>query len=243
MIVSSTAMAQRLNLPDHMQIGDSSIPFSSSVKNLGFFLDSHLEMNVHIRNVVNSANFQLRRIASIRRHLTVESAATLVCSLVLSRMDYCNSLLFNCHDYLLDRMQGVQNNAARVILRVSGRAHITPHLMSLHWLPIRSRILYKLACMCHHCANNTAPKYLWDLLYKSDTDDLPDTPAYNTRLSSDTTHMSTNSLITQKTLGDRSFTKAAPAVWNSLPVELRQISDTDSFKSSLKTHLFRAAYE
>ena len=63
---------------------------------------------------------------------------------VLSRLDYCNSLLFGCPQYLLNKLQKVQNNAARLVLRVSKTDHISPHLASLSWLPIDSQIQYKL---------------------------------------------------------------------------------------------------
>ena len=80
--------------------------------------DRHLEMKVHVQNVVRAANFELRRIGSIRRFLSAKAAATLVSAFVLSRVDYCNSLLYGCHGYLLDRLQRVQNNAARMVLRI-----------------------------------------------------------------------------------------------------------------------------
>ena len=99
-----------------------------------------------------------------RRLLTTEATATLVSAFILSRLDYCNSLLSGCPRSLILRLQKVQNNAARLILGISKREHISPHLASLHWLPIDSRIKYKLACICYNCMSTNSPPYLSDLL-------------------------------------------------------------------------------
>ena len=83
---------------------------------------------------------------------------------VLSRRDYCSSLLSGCPQYLLNKLQKVQNNAARLVLRVSKTDHITPHLVSLHWLPVDSRIQYKLASLCYNCLSLATPVYSTELL-------------------------------------------------------------------------------
>ena len=71
----------------------------------------------------------------------------LLCAFVLSRLDYCNSVLEGCPKYLLSKLQKVQNNAARLIFRTTRSAHVTPRLHSLHWLPIEKRIEYKLSLL------------------------------------------------------------------------------------------------
>ena len=121
---------------------------SDFVENLGVSFDCHLTMKTHVSNLVRSANFELRRISSISHLLSTDATKTLVSAFVLSRLDYCNSLLFDCPQYLLNKLQKVQNNAARLVLRVSKTDHISPHLASLHWLPIDSRIPYKLSSLC-----------------------------------------------------------------------------------------------
>jgi len=119
-----------------LKLLSSLISFTRAVKNLGVTLDNHLEMEDHVYATIRASNFQLRRIASIRQYITADAAATLVSAYILSRLDYCNSLLYNCHNYLTDKLQIVMNNAARLVLRIPRRAHITPHLVSLHWLPV-----------------------------------------------------------------------------------------------------------
>ena len=76
-------------------------------------------MKTHVSNLVRSANFELRRISSVRHLLSTDATKTLVSAFVLSRLDYSNSLLFGCPQYLLNKLQKVQNNAARLVLRVS----------------------------------------------------------------------------------------------------------------------------
>ena len=164
MIISSSRMSTALSIPESFDIGNGSVPFSDTVKNLGVTLDCHLSLKTHVLNLVRTANFELRRISSIRRLLTTEATATLVSAFILSRLDYCNSLLSGCPRSLILRLQKVQNNAARLILGISKREHISPHLASLHWLPIDSRIKYKLACICYNCMSTNSSPYLSHLL-------------------------------------------------------------------------------
>ena len=93
-------------------------------------------MKTHVSNLVRSANFEFRRVSSIRRLLSTDAKKTLVSAFVLSRLDYCNSLLFGCPQYLLNKLQKVQNNAARLVLRVSKKDHISPHLASFTGCPL-----------------------------------------------------------------------------------------------------------
>ena len=97
MLVTSNRTKHLHNLPTFITIGNAQIPSKQSVKNLGFTLDCHLAMNAHLSNIARTCYFELRSLASIRRFLTSTATATLVSVfiyLVLSRIDYCNSLLF-----------------------------------------------------------------------------------------------------------------------------------------------------
>ena len=90
---------------------------------------------------------ELRRISAIRPFLTTSATATLVCSRVLSRIDYCNSLLAGVTSDQIARHQRIQNNSPRLIFRKRRSEHVRPMLISLHWLPIKQRIEYKLATL------------------------------------------------------------------------------------------------
>ena len=231
MIILSNRMSVHSPLPSGIHIGDADVPFVSSVKNLGVTLDSNLSMSQHISNTCKAAYIQIRHISSIRRLLTTQATQTLVCSLVLSRLDYCNSLLSGCPQYLLDKLQKVQNAAARLVCKAKKSDHIHPILETLHWLPITHRIQYKISTICFNSISGTAPQYLSDLLQ-------PYTPARPLRSASDTRTFVTPRVNT-KTFGERSFSYAGPSVWNNLPQTLRHSDSTSSFKAALVLRLMR----
>ena len=143
-----------------LQLADATVPFSPTVKSLGVYLDSTLSMQPHISYLTKTCFYHLRRVAAIQRYLTQEACKKLVISLLLSRLDYCNSLLAGLSASSLQGLQRVQNCAARLVLKKKKSEHINPLLQSLHWLPINNRISYKLASLCYKCLNNPAPEYL-----------------------------------------------------------------------------------
>ena len=132
----------------------------------------------------------------------------------------------------LQKLQFIQNCAARTLMKARKYDHITPILQNLHWLPITSRILYKIALITHHCIYNNAPQYLKDL--------IPHTSTRNLR--SQTTNLLYQPRSRLRTMGDRAFSIAAPRIWNSLPEHLRKPQSVDTFKKELKTVLFRQAF-
>ena len=107
--------------------------------------------------ICQTAYYELKRISSTRRYLTEDAAKQLVTSCVLSRLDYCNSLLMGTPNSVIQPMQKVQNTAAILILRVPRHQNCTPLLQQLHWLPISEWIKYKTACMCYNAITGSAP--------------------------------------------------------------------------------------
>ena len=128
MLVTSKRTKHLHNLHISITIGNTKIPFKQFVKNLGFTLDCHLAMNAHVSNVSRTCYFELRRLASIRRFLTSIATATHVSAFVLSRIDYCNSLLFGSTHDVTSHLQRIQKYATRVILRLPKSSRITTHL-------------------------------------------------------------------------------------------------------------------
>ena len=126
--------------------------------------------------------------------------------------------------------QSVQNAAARLVSGVRRRDHITPTLRRLHWLPVRQRVLSKIAVLIYQCLNGQAPSYLAD-----DCQLVSDIRPRRLR-SSDSGFCAIRRSRT--TYGDQCFAAAGPRVWNSLPTELRQSDSLAQFKRRLKTHLF-----
>ena len=138
MLVTSKRTKHLHTIPTSITIGNNQIPFKQSVKNLGFAC--HLTMNAHVSNIARTCYFEQRRLASIRRFLTSTATATLVSVHVMSRIDYCNSLLFGTTHDVTSHLQWIQNYAARVILLLPTSSNITTHLKSLHWLPVKEAL-------------------------------------------------------------------------------------------------------
>ena len=112
LIISAPRILNSTPLSDSLTVGNSTVRFSLSARYLGVTLDMHSTMTAHVVNLIRTANFELHRINSIRHYLSVQATKTLVSAFVLSLLDYCISRLSGCPQYLLNRLQKVQNNAA-----------------------------------------------------------------------------------------------------------------------------------
>ena len=134
----------------------------------------------------------------------------------------------------IEKLQLLQNHAARLIFRAKKKDHITPLLFQLHWLPIKFRIDYKIALLCFKCLKNTAPTYLKDLVQVY-------VPRRALRSSTDNSKF-LKPVMNYKFYGEKSFSFYGPSVWNSLPFYLRNIDNVDTFKKHLKTYFFNQAY-
>ena len=194
-------------------------------------------MNAHVSNIARICYFERRRLASIRRFLTSTATATLVSAFVLSRIDYCNSLLFGSTHDVISHLQRKQNYAARAILRLLMSSSITPHLRPLHWLPVKVRSTFKTACLCYHCHSSTAQSYVADMQLKKSSH------TRNTRSKSCTMPLLNRPAHSKATLGDRSFSFASSSVWNIIPNDVRCAPSLSSFKSRLETYLLRSVYK
>ena len=220
--------------PASLQVGNYDIEFSSSARNLGFIISDNMSFEKYSSFVCKSAYVALRQISSIRHYLTITATKTLICSLVLSRLDYGNALLAGCPKILIDKLQRVRNSAAKLVFKAKKRDHVSPLLQSLHWLPIEARIKYKLSMICHKFFSGSSPVYISNLLSVY-------TPARSLRSSTDHFTLCVPK-INRKSFGERAFAFSAPTQWNSLPKSLREIQSESSFKRALKTHLFQLYY-
>ena len=179
--------------------------------------------------MVKTMHFELRRISRMKSFLPLDSIKTVVSALILSRLDYCNSLLAGLPDTIVTKLQRVQNCAARLILGKSQFDDTKEMFRTLHWLPVRARIEYKIALVCFNVFESTAPCYIQDLL-------PPYMPPRQLR-SKDSKLLATPK-TKLKRFGDRSLAKFGPTVWNSLPQSVRFSSNVAVFKKRLKTYLF-----
>ena len=161
---------------------------------------------------------------------------TLIRALVVSKVDYCNSLLNGLPARQLDRLQSILNAAARMIFCARKHDHITPLLHELHWLKVKERIQFKLCVLTHRCLHGTAPVYLAEVLYRT-----TDVEARRRLRSADSTLLLVPT-TRRTTLGDRAFSVAGPRAWNGLPRELRETESLSVFRRKLKTHFFAHSF-
>ena len=136
----------------------------------------------------------------------------------------------------IQKIQRVQNAAARLVYNAGKYCHRTPLLLNLHWLPIRERILFKILLITYKTVHGHAPNYIKELIKFKKLGN------YNRRLNSDKLFLEIEKVKTYTTLGDRAFQVAAPKLWNNLPFNIRSLLSLPSFKKELKTYLFRVAF-
>ncbi len=134
------------------------------VKNLGVVFDEHLKFDRQINSVVKSSFFQLRLLSKAKPFLSFKNLEKVIHDFITSKLDYCNSLNTGISQTALSRLQLVQNAAARLLTRSYKRDHITPVLQSLHWLPGRYRVDFKIVLIVYKSLNGMAPSYISDLL-------------------------------------------------------------------------------
>ena len=219
---------------EHIAVGNDQIQVVDHVRNLGGWLDSNLSMDRHVNQICKKVNHNLHNIRQIRKYLNQSATETLVHSLITSHLDYANTIMFGMSQYLFDRLQRVQNNAARVVKGLRKYDSISKTLIELHWLPVKARVDFKVILTVFKALNNAAPVYIRDMFVR------PDKPRYNLRKNS------VRNLVIPRSynkINDRALAIAGPRLWNSIPDELKDLSELELFKQKLKTHLFKMYHE
>jgi len=215
-----------------VSVADVDFPVAESMRVLGVTLDRRLTFDNHASAVARSCNYHPRAIRHIRHLLTLDLAQTLACSLILSRIGYCNSVLHGAQSSTIQKLQRVQNDAARIVLQAPRRSDVNSLLQTLHWLPVEQRINYKLAVLTFKTQQTSSPQYL------------------NKHISLRPSARNTRSLsvpllcmpFRRTSFARQSFSTVAPLTWNSLPPAVLNCDSLSTFKSRLKTYLFSTAF-
>ncbi len=212
-LFSDSSRVKPISMP--LMVGSSPVLPSTLVHYLGTGLDSQLSMEAQNLATRKKALFHLSRISRMKKFLSKPALAQLLHAFVLSTLDCNNSLLVACPKSKLCVLQKVQNWAARLVTDCNRRDHITPYLKSLHWLPVRQRIDFKISLLMINCLNGTAPSYLTPLVTRYDP------PTSLRRLSSRPELVVPR--VNSKKYCSTSFLYAGPAIWNSSIALFREI--------------------
>ena len=213
-------------------VAGANVKFTDTIKLLGVTLDATLSMDKHVTDVVRACNFHTRALRHIRPLLTIDSANAIGAAIIGGRLDYCNGVMYGTSSRNLDRLQRVQNSLTRVVCHADRSTSVTGLRQSLHWLPVRERIRYKIAAVTYKTRQAGVPVYLANLVHeyqpnrflRSSGAALLEVPRSSLKF------------------GSLAFSNAAPTVWNSLLPLTRSSSSLSQFKTLLKSELFVAAY-
>ena len=202
------------------------VRFSNVVTTLGVKLDRFLSLDPQINSNVAYCYKLLKDVSSIRGLITKSQTEMLVHSIISSRLDYCNSLYYGLNKSVIDKLKKVQNAAARVILKLRKRDSVRNEIVNLHWLRIHERIIFKIVVFVHKCLHDMAPVELSSLIAVNSVENC-----------------TLKCKFLDSVYGRRSFSYAAPRLWNALPILIRKLDSLDNFKAKLKYHLFNNSQE
>ena len=187
---------------------------------------------MHINHLTYNLYYILRKVVHVQHLLNEGATKTIIQALVLSKFDYCTSIYQGAPTYAINKLQRLQKMGCRIIKRLGKYDHITPHLMELHWLKIKERIVYKVCVLMYKCIKGFAPQYLSEVVIKDHGHSLRSTTLNNLPTVRCNTAIAHNS----------AFSSTGPRLWNMLPNDIKSSSDLEVFKTRLKTFLFNVSY-
>jgi hypothetical protein len=213
------------NLPQfHLQVGDVHIDASQTVRNLGVIFDSELRFDQHASKISRMCYWQLKLLTRYRRSLNKKTSKLLIDSLILSRVDYCVSLLYGVNDGVVNKLDRVIRACVRWLERRKRSDDITEIMKKSRVLNVRQRTLLRLSLIIRTCFTTSLPTYLHDLL------EQPQHSDHALRSSS-------QGLLflhrTRTEMGKRAFQIVAAKVWNQIPHSIRQSTSQTSFRANL----------
>ena len=200
--------------------------------NLGVIFDKNFNFRSHISAICSSCIYHIRDLRRTRRHLDPDSAKLLANALVSSRFDYCNSLLSGIADTDLTKLQGVLNRLARVLTKSPPFTRSIPLLLSLHWLPVKYKVHFKICLLTYKALYEEQPVYLRSLIAIS----LPSRSLRSNRgISLSIPRIKINT-------GAMAFSSCAHSLWNNLPLSVHSATSVATFRRRLKTYIFDLAF-
>ena len=152
-----------------LPVNGVNMEWAEVIKYLSAWMDQHMTFRKHICMKSHTAMLNFQRIKLIPSLLTQEATHTLVWGLVTSHLDYCNAIFAGLPNCLMNILQKVQNTSAKLVTGSKKYDSATSSLYQLHWLPIKTRVDFKILTLIHKCLSGNALEYLQNLItpYKS----------------------------------------------------------------------------
>ena len=228
MFIGSRGMTSQIPQNIHLQVDNSTIVPSTSLKNLGVYFDTNLTFDTHISKISSKIFGTITYINRAKDNFSKQTRIMVVQSLVLSIINYGIKTWGTANKSHMQQIQKLQNFAAKVALGGgTKRDHVTPFLRELGWLKINKKYHYELAVMTYNILKGKVPSYLFHLPYVSDMSTVPTRQQHQLHVPK-----------TRTNTGARSMLVAAPTLWNSLPLSIRDAQSLSSFKKHLHKYLF-----
>lgn len=242
LVLGKPLVLQKFDLEVTIQFGNTTITPTpckgDNWKSLGVKLDAALNMERQIDSVKQKCSWTMTNLRTIGRYLDIEVKLMLVKQLIISKLDYCNSLYMNLPNVRLKKLKSILNGGIRFIYNTNDRSKdLVPYYKRAHILPIEERIFFKVCLLSYKIVYNMAPQYLKELVEM----DVPTESSKITRAKpmEDHLRMKLPKMCRTKASGRR-FTNYAPEAWNSLPLRIRTIKNIETFKGMLKNYLFES---
>ena len=204
-------------------VGSYEVRVLNELRSLGVLIDKNWNAVPHRNKVTQTCYFVLRKLCSVGYYLDFNNRVILVKNLILSRLDYCNSLFLGLPDKLIKKLQRIQDAAARFVFQAHRQTSATILLHELHWLPVCQRIKFKTLVLLHKVLHdNRMAQYFDDIAI-----------SIRQRFSINRRNATIRLFMARSKYGKRCFTFAGPKLWNSLTQELKSESDELLFRKKL----------
>ena len=233
LLVGTRQMTNSLPTDFKLNFLSKQITPSSSGKDLGVVIDSHLTYDDHIDSIVSSCMGKLCQISRVKDSFDKDTLCLMVSSLVMSKLFYCSSVWSNTSSKNVKKLQAVQNFTCRIVSNTHKFDHITPAMEELEWLPIKDLLLYRYSIMTYNAYTGWHHTILLVnfvivsqfMVVKTRNCDQLQIPLYTSAA------------------GQRSFKFRGAKIWNSLDTDLKEHKSLKNFKLALKSRLFSNLYK
>ena len=205
---------------------------SQCIKYPGADLDDRLNFKTFVSRKCRVAMANIHKLKLIRKGLTMDAAKKIAVGLVIVHLDYANALYSGLPEVDVNKLQRVQGMAAKIVTGARRYDSTTEALKTLHWLPVKLRITYKVLVLVFKSQHNIAPNYICELIREQEN-------THSGLRSGQRDNVLEIPRTKNKTFADRALSVYGPRLWNDLPDELRTLTDLCSFKNKLNTHLYQ----